>query len=133
MYNVSDEFKNSCNSTNIDSDFLIYVKTMDGSDICTLDSTHVMSDSIVIRRSSVSSSAFSLGSACTSELKMTLTRKGVKELKSNGGLKKNTVFNLVQWNRVDEYQSDDTPVYNKDGWLNETGKCNLGYFYLRVR
>lgn len=131
MYNVSDEFKNSCNSTTIDSDFLIYVKTMDGSDVCTLDSTHVISDSIVIRRSSVSGSSFSLGSACTSELKLTLTRKGVKELKSNHGLKKNTVFNIVQWNRVDENQSDDTPIYNRDGQLNSTGKCNLGYFYLR--
>ena len=132
MKSVSNAFKLSCDNDIIDSDFLIYVsKGKNGSTLCTLDNTDFIIQTMRLRGSSTSEQTISIGGVCASEFTMTLTRKGVNKLQSNNGLKKNYCLHVVQWNKVDDgSQSSESPIYNTDGSLNTSGKCDLGYYYI---
>ena len=132
MKSVSNAFKLSCDNDIIDSDFLIYVsKGKNGSTLCTLDNTDFIIQTMRLRGSSTSEQTMSIGGVCATEFTMTLTRNGVNKLQSNSGLKKNYCLHVVQWNKVDdESQSLESPIYNTDGSLNTSGKCDLGYYYI---
>lgn len=132
MKSVSDVFKLSCDNDVIDSDFLVYVsKGKDGSVLCTLDNTDFIIQTMRLRGSSTSEQTISIGGVCSTEFTMTLTKNGVDKLQSNNSLKKNYCLHVVQWNKVDdENQSSESPIYNIDGSLNTSGRCDLGYYYI---
>lgn len=132
MKSVSNAFKLSCDNDVIDSDFLVYVsKGKDGNVLCTLDNTDFIIQTMRLRGSSTSEQTISIGGVCSTEFTMTLTKKGVDKLQSNNSLKKNYCLHVVQWNKVDdENQSSESPIYNVDGSLNTSGRCDLGYYYI---
>ena len=132
MKSVSDAFKLSCDNDIIDSDFLVYVsKGKDGNVLCTLDNTDFIIQTMRLRGSSTSEQTISIGGVCSTEFTMTLTKNGVDKLQSNNSFKKNYCLHVVQWNKVDdENQSSESPIYNVDGSLNTSGRCDLGYYYI---
>lgn len=132
MKSVSNVFKLSCDNDVIDSDFLVYVsKGKDGNVLCTLDNTDFIIQTMRLRGSSTSEQTISIGGVCSTEFTMTLTKNGVDKLQSNNSLKKNYCLHVVQWNKVDdENQSSESPIYNVDGSLNTSGRCDLGYYYI---
>lgn len=132
MKSVSNAFKLSCDNDVIDSDFLVYVsKGKNGNVLCTLDNTDFIIQTMRLRGSSTSEQTISIGGVCSTEFTMTLTKKGVDKLQSNNSLKKNYCLHVVQWNKVDdENQSSESPIYNVDGSLNTSGRCDLGYYYI---
>lgn len=132
MKSVSNAFKLSCDNDVIDSDFLVYVsKGKNGNVLCTLDNTDFIIQTMRLRGSSTSEQTISIGGVCSTEFTMTLTKNGVDKLQSNNSLKKNYCLHVVQWNKVDdENQSSESPIYNVDGSLNTSGRCDLGYYYI---
>lgn len=132
MKSVSNAFKLSCDNDVIDSDFLVYVsKGKGGNVLCTLDNTDFIIQTMRLRGSSTSEQTISIGGVCSTEFTITLTKNGVDKLQSNNSLKKNYCLHVVQWNKVDDgNQSSESPIYNVDGSLNTSGRCDLGYYYI---
>lgn len=132
MKSVSNAFKLSCDNDVIDSDFLVYVsKGKDGNVLCTLDNTDFIIQTMRLRGSSTSEQTISIGGVCSTEFTLTLTKNGVDKLQSSNSFKKNYCLHVVQWNKVDdENQSSESHIYNVDGSLNTTGRCDLGYYYI---
>lgn len=134
MLSVSNLFIDSTNQDDIYSTFKVYVsKKKSGTTLVVLDINDFVEDSLELTKQSSSSGSFAIGGVCMSEFRMTLNRKGVDKLKAAGAFRKKYCLKVVQWNKVaDTAQSDDDFSVNRDGSVNTTGRCVLGYYYIGV-
>lgn len=132
MISVNQKFKDSCNSANVQSQFKLFLSTVrGGTAIATLNDDEFIIDSGSIEKQASSGAVLNIGGVCSNRVKITLTQKGVEKVNAVNGFKKNYCLHLVQWNKVDDAnQSPSDFSENLDHTENETGKCNLGYYYI---
>lgn len=125
---VSDGFKESCDKDLICSNFLIDVSvSKSGGALCTLTNDDLVLESCTISGDSTSSSNFSIGGVCSSELKLTLTKSGVNKMKTTGCFSKNYCLHITQYNYVGD---DIGNAFNYDLDSNNWSACSLGYYYI---
>lgn len=132
MINVNQKFIDSCNSDVVASQYKIKVSVnKSGTVLCVLNDDEFDISTGGIQRQASSGSACNIGGVCSTRLKITLNQKGIDKLSSVDGFKKNYVLHLIQWNKVDDtYQSTSDYSLNLDNTENQTGKCDLGFYYI---
>lgn len=132
MENVTQLFIDSTNQRTIYSTFKAYVsKTKNGEVLTTLELNDIVSNGISLTSKSMSGQQFIIGGVNMGEMKINLTKQGIKKMKDNDLLQNKYCIHLVQWNKVDDVnQSTEDYSKNKDNTENTTGKCDLGYFYI---
>lgn len=132
MINVNQKFIDSCNSDVVASQYKIKVSTNKvGTVLCTLNDDEFDISTGGIQRQASSGSACNIGGVCSTRLKITLNQKGIDKISNVDGFKKNYVLHLIQWNKVDDAnQSTSDYSENLDHSENQTGKCDLGFYYI---
>lgn len=132
MINVNQKFIDSCNSDVVASQYKIKVSVnKSGTVLCVLNDDEFDISTGGIQRQASSGSACNIGGVCSTRLKITLNQKGIDKLEAVNGFKKNYVLHLLQWNKVDDtYQSTSDYSENLDHSENQTGKCDLGFYYI---
>lgn len=132
MINVNQKFIDSCNSDVVASQYKIKLSTNKvGTVLCTLNDDEFDISTGGIQRQASSGSACNIGGVCSTRLKITLNQKGIDKISNVDGFKKNYVLHLIQWNKVDDAnQSTSNYSENLDHSENQTGKCDLGFYYI---
>lgn len=132
MISVNQKFIDSCNSDVVASQYKIKVSVnKSGTVLCVLNDDEFDISTGGIQRQASSGSACNIGGVCSTRLKITLNQKGIDKISNVDGFKKNYVLHLIQWNKVDDtYQSTSDYSLNLDNTENQTGKCDLGFYYI---
>lgn len=132
MISVNQKFIDSCNSDYVLSQLKIKVSTNKaGTVLCTLNDDEFNISSNSVEKQASSGAVCNVGGVCSNRIKIVLNQKGIEKLDAVDGFKKNYVLHLIQWNKVDDPQQSDTDYSeNLDHSENETGKCDLGFYYI---
>lgn len=132
MISVNQKFIDSCNSDYVLSQLKIKVSTNKaGTILCTLNDDEFNISSNSVEKQASSGAVCNVGGVCSNRIKIVLNQKGIEKLDAVDGFKKNYVLHLIQWNKVDDpQQSDEDFSENLDHSENETGKCDLGFYYI---
>ena len=132
MINVNQKFIDSCNSDVVASQFKLFLmENKTGYVLATLNDNEFTIDSGSIEKQASSGAVLNIGGVCSNRVKVTLNQQGINKVTSVDGFKKNYVLHLVQWNKVDDVnQSTSDYSLNLDNTENQTGKCDLGFYYI---
>ena len=134
MINVNQKFIDSCNSDVVASQFKLFLmENKTGYVLATLNDNEFTIDSGSIEKQASSGAVLNIGGVCSNRVKVTLNQQGINKVTSVDGFKKNYVLHLVQWNKVDDVnQSTSDYSLNLDNTENQTGKCDLGFYYISI-
>ena len=132
MISVNQKFIDSCNSDYVLSQLKIKVSTNKaGTILCTLNDDEFNISSNSVEKQASSGAVCNIGGVCSNRIKIVLNQKGIEKLDAVDGFKKNYVLHLIQWNKVDDPQQSEIDYSeNLDHSENETGKCDLGFYYI---
>ena len=132
MKTVNQLFKDSTDSFDIESMYKIFVsKGKQGTVLCTLLPSDIVSNSAEIDTKAMSSNSFVIGGVNLGTLKFTLSRQGINKMKTAGVLQQKYCLHIVQWNKVNDVNQNPNDLSeNLDHSENTTGKIDLGYFYI---
>ena len=132
MISVNQKFIDSCNSDYVLSQLKIKVSTNKaGTVLCTLNDDEFNISSNSVEKQASSGAVCNVGGVCSNRIKIVLNQKGIEKLDAVDGFKKNYVLHLIQWNKVDDANQSDTDYSeNLDHSENQTGKCDLGFYYI---
>ena len=132
MISVNQKFIDSCNSDYVLSQIKIRVSTNKvGTVLCTLNDDEFNISSNSVEKQASSGAVCNIGGVCSNRIKVIINQKGIEKLESVNGFNKNNVLHIIQWNKVDDAQQNPEDFsLNLDDSENETGKCDLGFYYI---
>ena len=132
MISVNQKFIDSCNSDYVLSQIKIRVSTNKvGTILCTLNDDEFNISSNSVEKQASSGAVCNIGGVCSNRIKVIINQKGIEKLESVNGFNKNNVLHIIQWNKVDDAQQNPNDFsLNLDDSENETGKCDLGFYYI---